>query len=657
MVDESNPDNAPIIQSESDNVANNETEKPSASDGMSVSVTINGNTTYYATFGEAWKVMNDNTSAEVTVTLLDNAIAVNGKFGDYSQLDVNERTAPLTLDLNNFTVNRDLASAQNFGAVFCLENAGQVTIKNGTVKGGNNNYNAGGIFVNNKDITVTLTNLTVEDNYTGACGGGIYVGNAKQLNVNNCLINNNNAVLYGGGIYFSGDTANATLDNDSFTGNYSDINGGAVYIYGSADSKLSFKDLTITGNSTKYGGAGILWTTDWKDSNSRMTSLTLSGKIIVKDNIGSDGNNVRITPYPNNTPVLTLTAMSEESEIWISFDDKLLGKLADGLGTKADTLNNCFHSDIENLGVTSSNGTLSIIADPPEGIKAGLYYQKTWTFFDTFQQAWGTANDGSYSEYDCTLMLFEDWNAVDGSLGEGYFFTGGALTPRERKNDDSWLIFDLNGHTINRGLYDPQKGIDNSKDHGCIFEIGSGSDEVRISIRNGTITGGNNNFNGGAIYYTYSNGQLELINVSLIQNKSRTYGGGIYTNTGLILNNVSIIDNVADKRGGGIHMNSDNGCIYMIGTIKVYRNRAMECCDNIDLAYQCTYPVNAENMNFRNSCVGISKGVGVIRNGADRFRLVDCGDRTNDPYCLSAFFSDEGGTLYIENNKYISLSH
>jgi len=548
--------------------------------GMTVSVTKSGQTDYYATLGEAWKVMNENPGVEVTVKLYANATAVNGSFGSYKQLDIIDRTAPLILDLNQFAIDRGLGSAQNYGAVFCLEKAGEVTIKNGTITGGNNNYNAGGIFVNHKDLKVTLENLTIAGNKTILRGGGIYVGKAGELTVSGCRIDNNNADLYGGGIYFSGDTANVLLDGDSFTGNYSNINGGAIYSYGSAASKLTFKDLTITNNSTQWGGAGILWTTNCFDGGSQMTPLTLSGKIIVKDNTGNDGNNVRITPYPGSEPLLTLTDLSEESEIWIGSDENVTFDLTDDIGELAETLKTCFHTDNDTLTVDGVDGVLTLTLKPPVDAVAAVYYNKEWTFYNTIAQAWATANASDSS--DCTFRLLKDWIADEdgsfddnGGYGEnGFGFKNGTLNPRVRENNkDSWLTVDLNGYTIDKNLY-KSNGTNNPKRYGMIFYMNS---DINMIIKNGTLTGGNTTKDGGAIFLIDDDINLKLNRMVITGNRAEGDGSAIYVDDmdSITFSTVDIRNNYVDsKKNWRCAVNLEDGDIYMYGKILICNNHS-----------------------------------------------------------------------------------
>ncbi len=82
-----------------------------------------------------------------------------------------------TLDLGGFTLDRakDIVGAVTNGYV--ISNAGTLTIKNGTIRGGHNNGNGGGVFNNG---TLTLEGVIVTGNYAKA-GAGVY--NTGTLNV------------------------------------------------------------------------------------------------------------------------------------------------------------------------------------------------------------------------------------------------------------------------------------------------------------------------------------------------------------------------------------------------------------------------------------------------------------------------------------------
>ncbi len=102
------------------------------------------------------------------------------------------------------------------------------------------------------------------------------------------------------------------------------------------------------------------------------------------------------------------------------------------------------------------------------------------------------------------------------------------------------VTLDLNNHTIDRNASE-------ASSLGYVIEVESGS----VTIKNGTITGGKSNENGGGIYMT--GGELTLSNVTVTGNRSGN-GGGIRVKSGtLTMQNSNVTNNTA-KYGGGIYV-------------------------------------------------------------------------------------------------------
>ena len=115
-----------------------------------------------------------NLSASITAGAEDNALIVpNG--------------VTLTID-GNYTIDRDLkyAEAKADGYVIKVEQGGTLKIVSGTITGGKNTGNCGGIY---NEGSLTLTNAIITDNYTQGDGGGIY--NAGTLVINGATITGN----------------------------------------------------------------------------------------------------------------------------------------------------------------------------------------------------------------------------------------------------------------------------------------------------------------------------------------------------------------------------------------------------------------------------------------------------------------------------------
>ncbi len=176
---------------------------------------------------------------------------------------------------------------------------------------------------------------------------------------------------------------------------------------------------------------------------------------------------------------------------------------------------------------------------------------KTWDFrvIKSSSSDWN-ALQALLSGSDATINLTKDYTAGP---------QDGALTI------DRTVTINLNGHTIDRGLFSEATGVNG----GQVFRIGNGAN---VTINgSGTIKGGNNKAQNVTEHDEYSDGGgiwnmgiLTLNNVTVEYNKCSKYaegtsrtarGGGIYSGIGsqLIITGGSINNNEAQGGGGGIY--------------------------------------------------------------------------------------------------------
>ena len=143
-------------------------------------------------------------------------------------------SAKIVLDLNGNTINRNLTSAIANGSVIYVD-GGSLEITDssvndgvGTITGGNNTGNGGGIYVNNCGV-LTLEKGLISNNLA-LTGGGVYNDTDSTFTMN------------GGEI--SGNSTNETI---------SSANGGGVANRG----VFTLNDGAIINNAANYGGAGV----------------------------------------------------------------------------------------------------------------------------------------------------------------------------------------------------------------------------------------------------------------------------------------------------------------------------------------------------------------------------------------------------------------
>ncbi len=104
----------------------------------------------------------------------------------------------ITIDLNNHAINRNLTVATSAGFVFKIDTDSTVKINNGTITGGFNSENGGGILVEKGKLV--LNSCVVENNHAENGGGLYFSAECQESEINNCTIQNNTA-QNGGGIY------------------------------------------------------------------------------------------------------------------------------------------------------------------------------------------------------------------------------------------------------------------------------------------------------------------------------------------------------------------------------------------------------------------------------------------------------------------------
>lgn len=143
-----------------------------------------------------WEGLQTLLSAGGTVTLSKNYTAKAIDAG----LVISSVT--VTLILNGKTINRNLASAAENGYVIKVNEGATLTIQgsNGTIKGGYNSGNGGGI---HNCGTLTISTGTISDNHA-ANGAGVYNETTGRLTISGGTFYGNIAATNGGAVYHNG---------------------------------------------------------------------------------------------------------------------------------------------------------------------------------------------------------------------------------------------------------------------------------------------------------------------------------------------------------------------------------------------------------------------------------------------------------------------
>ena len=221
-------------------------------------------------------------SSELGKTLGEFAKAYGGKVTEITLLkDITPTTAsgfswPIvfdwicTLDLNGYTINRELSSETDDGQVVVISSNGNLTIKDssanadgtggiGKITGGYDSGNGmnygnggGGIYVEGGSLTLESGSIT--GNKTLKDGGGVYVGSGCTFTMLGGSITDNGAIN-GGGVYVS-------------SGGIFTMRGGSISGNGKGETELGagvcdFGEFTMTGGSItgnilkSYGNNGF----------------------------------------------------------------------------------------------------------------------------------------------------------------------------------------------------------------------------------------------------------------------------------------------------------------------------------------------------------------------------------------------------------------
>ena len=230
--------------------------------------------------------------------------------------------AVFTYNYGSFTMN---------GGTICGNKTGFGVGRYGTavMNGGMVAYNyqpeggAGGVGVAEGSFTLNdgvICYNTCNDEIYYHGGGGVYVNHGGSFTMNGGTVSHNKAEnVLGGGVL---------IENSTFTmldGVISDNTapyGGGVFI---RKNSIASGDVTISGGSIIRNMATSAVGGVFADSN----SVTLSGKVVIKDNTAPDG----IPQDLATTTPITVGKLATESEIYAAHADPMYGKYDTGVLT------------------------------------------------------------------------------------------------------------------------------------------------------------------------------------------------------------------------------------------------------------------------------------------------------------------------------------
>lgn len=260
-----------------------------------VDYAVGDNGIHYLSIEQAWNAANSGTKITMQRDwdLESHLVVASGK--------------EVTIEMNGYTIRRDLSGSQESGdVIYVNENAklnlqgnnasetklayinkygdSQSTTSGGLITGGYRKENGGGIYAEKKAV-INLENVSIAGNRAGeededGDGGGIYMnGDESQVNMNHAYVLDNYATQNGGGIYLSGSNSKITMTNaSSVNNNIVEKNGGGIYTK-KKDSEIQLSESSVIRDNIAYGndGGGIY-------TNGANTKITLTGKSSIKKN-------------------------------------------------------------------------------------------------------------------------------------------------------------------------------------------------------------------------------------------------------------------------------------------------------------------------------------------------------------------------------------
>ena len=299
-----------------------------------------------------------NLNTSTTYDTLTEALA-NAEAGNTVELAKNTQEnikidKSVTIDLGGYTL-----TGTGEGTVVKISGKdSEVTVKNGTVTGGNNTSHGGGFEI--QSGKVTIENCTVEKNQAQNAGG-VYITGSANVKIINCEVNNNEVSNSGGAIYQAsgavnnqyydsvceiidtklqnnramiggavgmgaslfhdgitnanggkGVTATFIMSGDSeITGNTASYRGGAVYLTGNG-SRFQMQDGTISDNAANGYEGGAIWATNYggvtinKGIICNNKAKTYGGAIYIKGNISDINASAKLAVETGLRDILNL---------------------------------------------------------------------------------------------------------------------------------------------------------------------------------------------------------------------------------------------------------------------------------------------------------------------------------------------------------------
>jgi hypothetical protein len=244
--------------------------------------------------------------------------------------------ADATAVLDGFVISGGNSTSDGAGISLLLSSP---RLTNLTITGNHTSANGGGLCNNGGNPTITNCSFIGNSaNY----GGGIYNYSGGVPVISDCIFRSNTATSFGGGFY---NTDNTIAPHDIlFDSNHATLGGGGLFETATSTSTTStFINLTLYGNTSKYGGAIFV---------SGLTSSTIVNSIMWNDTATTHGSEI-YSSSANNTAI---------SYSIVSGGVQGSGLYAASTGTFSDGGHNL---DLDPLFTDSSSSNFTLTASSP----------------------------------------------------------------------------------------------------------------------------------------------------------------------------------------------------------------------------------------------------------------------------------------------------
>lgn len=411
--------------------------------GSTAVTAADGQQYYLVANSSDWTALGEALAAGGTVTMSDDVVACTND----EPLVIPAGTT-VTLDLAGHAIDRALTSAREDGNVIKVEAGASLTITgNGTIKGGNNTGNAGGIWCQG---TLSMSGVTVTGNTASGFGGGIFLDPADASTVytfNNCSISGNKTTTLtgksqGAGLYVGG--GDVTLTGCALDSNNGANQGAGIYVTG-GDVKViggTISDnysyaiacgagLFLNGGTLLLDGTTVTGNTGNKgNTNYGVGAYIYDGTFQVKGNVQINGNTCTKSKTSQDVhlqegKVITIAGPLGSARIGVEG----AGVITDGLRGNGSAGN--FFSDVAGkMIIQNSDGEAEMFFSTLYANLATLAGQtKYWTTFYHPSQAYALpagvrafmlgsdhalclVGEGDVIPADCAVILMSDSDSI-----------------------------------------------------------------------------------------------------------------------------------------------------------------------------------------------------------------------------------------------------